>query len=105
MGAGMGSVNYPVTTKSPRAQDYFDQGLAFAYGFNHDEAERSFGQAAQIDPQMAMAYWGIALVPEPNYNLSGDKERGARAHGDAAGAGARGRYDREGARCDHGAGV
>jgi tetratricopeptide (TPR) repeat protein len=78
--AGMGSVNYPVTTKSPRAQKYFDQGLAFAYGFNHDEAERSFGQASRIDLQMAMAYWGTALVLGPNYNLPGDAERGARAY-------------------------
>ena len=78
--AGMGSVNYPVTTKSPRAQKYFDQGLAFAYGFNHDEAERSFGQATRIDPRMAMAYWGIALVLGPNYNLPGDEERGTRAY-------------------------
>jgi tetratricopeptide (TPR) repeat protein len=77
--AGMGVVNHPVTTKSPRAQKYFDQGLAFAYGFNHDEAELSFGQAARIDPRMAMAYWGTALVLGPNYNLPGDQERGARA--------------------------
>jgi tetratricopeptide (TPR) repeat protein len=77
---GMGSVNYPVTTKSPLAQSYFDQGLAFAYAFNHDEAEQSFGQAARIDPRMAMAYWGTALVLGPNYNLPGDAERGARAY-------------------------
>jgi tetratricopeptide (TPR) repeat protein len=78
--AGMGSIDYPVTTKSPSAQKYFDQGLAFAYGFNHDEAERSFGQAMRIDPRMAMAYWGIALVLGPNYNLPGDEERGTRAY-------------------------
>jgi tetratricopeptide (TPR) repeat protein len=78
--AGMGTMNFPVTTSSPRAQKYFDQGLAFAYGFNHDEAERSFGQAARIDPQMAMAYWGIALVLGPNYNQPGDEQRGTRAY-------------------------
>ena len=69
---GLGSVHHPVTTASPLAQMYFDQGLAFTYGFNHDEAERSFEQAAQIDPKIAIAYWGIALVLGPNYNLPGD---------------------------------
>jgi tetratricopeptide (TPR) repeat protein len=76
---GLGSVHHPVSTKSALAQRYFDQGLAFTYGFNHDEAERSFQQAAKIDHNLAMAYWGIALVLGPNYNLPGDKERGARA--------------------------
>ena len=46
---------------------------------NHDEAERSFQQSANIDRNLAMAYWGVALVLGPNYNLPGDKERGARA--------------------------
>ena len=76
---GLGPVHHPVTTTSPLAQKYFDQGLAFAYGFNHDEAERSFEQAAQIDPKMAMAYWGVALVLGPNYNLPGDSARGKKA--------------------------
>ena len=70
--AGLGNVHHPVTTASPLAQKYFDQGLAFAYGFNHDEARRSFEQAARIDPNMAMAYWGVAWVLGPNYNSPGD---------------------------------
>ncbi len=78
--AGLGPVHHPVTTSSPLAQKYFDQGLAFTYGFNHDEAERSFEQAAQIDPNMAMAYWGIALVLGPNYNLPGDPARSKKAY-------------------------
>src|SRR6266478_4974585 len=53
--------------------------MAFDYGSNHDQAERSFTQAARIDPHMAMAYWGIALVLRPNYNQPGDDECGARA--------------------------
>jgi tetratricopeptide (TPR) repeat protein len=77
---GLGSVHHPVTTASPLAQKYFDQGLAFTYGFNHDEAERSFEQAAQIDPKMAIAYWGIALVLGPNYNLPGDPARSKKAY-------------------------
>ena len=72
---GLGDVHHPVTTKSPVAQKYFDQGLAFDYGFNHDEAYRSFSAAAQLDPNMAMADWGIALVMGPNYNLPGNDER------------------------------
>ena len=81
---GLGPVHHPVTTASPLAQKYFDQGLAFTYGFNHDEAERSFEQAAQIDPKMAMAFWGIALVLGPNYNLPGDPARAKKAY-DAVG--------------------
>jgi tetratricopeptide (TPR) repeat protein len=77
---GLGPVHHPVTTASPLAQKYFDQGLAFTYGFNHDEAERSFEQAAQLDPKMAMAYWGVALVLGPNYNLPGDPARGKKAY-------------------------
>ncbi|HJU09741.1 MAG TPA: hypothetical protein VJ728_02630 [Candidatus Binataceae bacterium] len=77
--SGLGQVHHQVTTASPLAQKYFDQGLAFAYGFNHFEAERSFEQAGHIDPQMAMAYWGIALVLGPNYNLPQDQDNGKRA--------------------------
>src|SRR6185437_11678078 len=77
---GLGPVHHRVTTASPLAQKYFDQGLAFTYGFNHDEAERSFEQAAKIDPKMAMAYWGIALVLGPNYNLPGDPARDRKAY-------------------------
>ena len=72
---GLGDVHHPVTTNSALAQKYFDQGLAFDYGFNHDEAYESFAAAAQIDPKMAMADWGIALVLGPNYNLPGNEER------------------------------
>jgi len=72
---GLGNVHHPVTTKSAQAQKYFDQGLAFDYGFNHDEAYQSFAAAAALDPTMAMADWGIALVFGPNYNLPGNDER------------------------------
>ena len=72
---GLGNVHHPVTTNSPLAQKYFDQGLAFNYGFNHDEAYQSFLAAAALDPKMAMADWGVALVLGPNYNLPGNDER------------------------------
>ena len=52
----------PVTTSSPEAQRYFDQGLNLLYGFNHDEAIRSFAAATRLDPDCAMAWWGIAYA-------------------------------------------
>jgi tetratricopeptide (TPR) repeat protein len=51
-----------VSTTSPEAQRWFDQGIQLLYGFNHDEAIRSFEQAAAIDPQCAMAWWGSAYA-------------------------------------------
>lgn len=66
--AGMGHLHHPITTSNPLAQRYFDQGLTLIYGFNEDEAERSFAYAAKLDPKCAMAYWGIALARGPNYN-------------------------------------
>ncbi len=69
---GLGKVHHPVTTNSTVAQQYFDQGLAFDYGFNHDEAYQSFAAASALDPNLAMANWGIALVLGPNYNLPGN---------------------------------
>src|SRR5438270_259708 len=65
---GLGDVHHPVTTKNPEAQRFFDQGLALIYGFNHDEALRSFQRAAELDPACAMALWGVALAVGPNYN-------------------------------------
>jgi tetratricopeptide (TPR) repeat protein len=72
---GLGSHHHPVSTTSPEAQRFFDQGLRFVYAFNHDEAVRSFRRAAQLDPQMAMAYWGIALAFGPNINLEAEPQR------------------------------
>ncbi|HJS24540.1 MAG TPA: hypothetical protein VJ751_09305, partial [Pyrinomonadaceae bacterium] len=67
--AGLGDINHPVTTNNPEAQKFFNQGLSYLYGFNHEEAIRSFKQAAQLDPQLAMAYWGVALSMGSNYNV------------------------------------
>src|SRR6266568_7228750 len=72
---GLGDVHHPVSTKSREAQQFFDQGLKFVYGFNHDEARRSFQRAAELDPKLAMAHWGVALTLGPNYNLPVDPER------------------------------
>lgn len=65
---GLGDHHHPISTKSPQAQEYFDQGLILAYGFNHQEAKRSFEEAARLDPDAPMPYWGIALVQGPNIN-------------------------------------
>jgi tetratricopeptide (TPR) repeat protein len=67
---GFGRLRHPVSTKNELAQQFFDQGLALIYGFNHEEARRSFEQAARLDPKLAMAHWGIALAVGPNYNES-----------------------------------
>jgi tetratricopeptide (TPR) repeat protein len=72
---GLGEVHHPVSTKNKQAQQFFDQGLALVYGFNHDEARRSFQRAVELDPKLAMAYWGVALTLGPNYNLPVDPER------------------------------
>ncbi len=65
---GLGSYKRKVTTDSPKAQRYFNQGLAFLHGFNHGAAIRSFREAARLDPQCAMAHWGIALASGPHIN-------------------------------------
>jgi hypothetical protein len=51
---GMGDHHRKITTSSKLAQQYFDQGLVFAFAFNHDEAIRSFTEAARLDPDAAM---------------------------------------------------
>ncbi|MGL5939446.1 MAG: tetratricopeptide repeat protein [Waterburya sp.] len=65
---GMGEHHHAITTKSPEAQRYFDQGLVLAYGFNHAEAARSFRQAIKLDSNCAMCNWGLAYVLGPNIN-------------------------------------
>jgi len=72
LSAGLGDVNHPVSTANGEAQKFFNQGLAYAYAFNHEEAVRSFKRAAELDANLAMAYWGIALALGSNYNLQAD---------------------------------
>jgi tetratricopeptide (TPR) repeat protein len=66
---GLGDHHFPVTTNNPQSQVFFDQGLRLTYAFNHSEALRAFKEAARLDPDNAMAYWGWALVLGPNLNL------------------------------------
>src|SRR2546421_2594217 len=73
--AGMGTMHHTVSTKNAEAQKFFDQGLSFVYAFNHDEAVRSFKRAADLDADLAMAYWGVAYALGPNINLDVDPER------------------------------
>jgi pimeloyl-ACP methyl ester carboxylesterase/tetratricopeptide (TPR) repeat protein len=77
---GLGNINHPVSTTNPEAQKFFNQGLAYVYAFNHEEAVRSFKQAAQLDPQLAMAYWGAALALGSNYNVQAEGPALLEAH-------------------------
>ncbi|MDQ3291759.1 MAG: hypothetical protein M3Q05_10765 [Bacteroidota bacterium] len=65
---GLGKHHHAVSTTNTQAQGLFNQGLTLVYGFNHPEAIRFFKRATELDPQLAMAYWGIALATGPNYN-------------------------------------
>ncbi len=80
LATGLGEVHHPVTTKSAEAQKFFDQGLAYVYAFNHEEAVRSFKRAAELDPSLAMARWGVALALGSNYNLQADAPQLKEAH-------------------------
>src|SRR5213594_4206416 len=80
MVSGLGDLHHPVSTSNAEAQKFFDQGLRFIYAFNHDEAARSFGHAAELDPKLAMAYWGVAEAVGPNYNDPASEDRFAQAH-------------------------
>jgi tetratricopeptide (TPR) repeat protein len=64
----LGVHRFPVSTRVERAQLFMNQGLNLAYAFNHAEAARAFAEAARLDPTLAMAYWGHALVLGPNIN-------------------------------------
>lgn len=67
---GLYALEFPVSTKSQKAQKYFNQGLVLTYGFDHSDAEVSFLEAARLDPHLAMAYWGAAFVLGPNINAA-----------------------------------
>ena len=66
---GLGSHTRIITTTSPEAQKYFNQGLNFLFGFNHGAAIRAFQAAETIDPDCAMAHWGVALACGPHINF------------------------------------
>ena len=68
--AGMGSHEHAITTVSPEAQLYFNQGLVIDFAFNHAESARSFRAAQTLDPDCAMCFWGEALALGPNINVT-----------------------------------
>jgi tetratricopeptide (TPR) repeat protein len=73
---GLGNYHRPFTTTSESAQQYLDQGMIWLQAFNYDEAERSFREAARLDPDCAMAWWGVAYAAGPSYNHAWmDEER------------------------------
>ena len=77
---GLGDLHHPVSTSNQPAQQFFDQGLRLIYAFNHDEAAHSFQHAAELDPKLAMAYWGVAEAVGPNYNDPASDDRFKAAH-------------------------
>ncbi len=68
----LGDLSHKVTTASPEAQKYFDQGLRLTYAFNHDEAIASYTAATREDSTCAMCWWGIAYAMGPNINAPMD---------------------------------
>lgn len=77
----LGKFERKISTTSPEAQHFFNQGLTLYYGFNHEEAVRSFKEAARLDPKCAMAFWGVAISLGPNINDSfPDEEREKQAY-------------------------
>src|ERR1700719_3588130 len=67
-----GQHHHRISTKNPQAQRLFDQGLTLVFAFNHEEAARAFRRASELDPQTAMAFWGVALALGPCINLDVD---------------------------------
>ncbi|MEO7652187.1 MAG: hypothetical protein ABIZ80_17115 [Bryobacteraceae bacterium] len=64
---GQGRIDFPITTSNPKAQEFFNQGVAQMHSFWAVEAERSFLQAAALDPEAPMPHWGIAMVAAGDY--------------------------------------
>ena len=69
----LGTVSFPITTRSDEAQRWFDRGLVWCYAFAHEEAVRCFRRAAEHDPDCAMAWWGIGYAAGPYYNKPWEK--------------------------------
>jgi tetratricopeptide (TPR) repeat protein len=86
---GLGIWTHPIATRNPQAQKFFDQGLALLYGFNRYEALRSFRKALELDPQAAMAQWGVAMALGPYINMDLDPDVHTKDACDAAAAGLR----------------
>lgn len=68
----LGGAHRAASTPSPEAQAWFDRGLTWSYGFNHEEAIRCFERAIAADDGFALANWGVAYAAGPNYNKQWD---------------------------------
>lgn len=86
---GMGHFERKIVTSNPEAQRFFNEGLTLLYGFNHDEAFRSFARAAALDDTAPMPHWGMALTLGSNINDPAPADRVAKAHTHVAAAQAR----------------
>jgi tetratricopeptide (TPR) repeat protein len=67
--AGYGDHHHAISSTNPKTQAYFDQGVRLLFGFNHAEAIRSFREAARLDPDCAICWWGVGFALGPNINL------------------------------------
>jgi tetratricopeptide (TPR) repeat protein len=67
--SGLGDHHHPISTRNPETQKFFDQGVKLLFGFNHAEAIRSFREAARLDPDCAICWWGVSVALGPNINL------------------------------------
>lgn len=76
----LGNHHHPISTRVPRAQQYFDQGLRLVFGFNHAEAIRAFNEAGRLDPNCAICYWGAALANGPHVNAPMDSTASVAAY-------------------------
>ncbi len=76
----LGSYRFPISTTNEEVQMYVNQGMIFAFGFNHAEAARSFYTATKLDSSCAMCYWGYAYVLGPNYNAGMEPDNYDRAY-------------------------
>lgn len=81
---GMGAHTLPIRTRSPQAQNYFNQGLNLLYGFNRYESLRSFKKAGELDATAAMPYWGVAMAYGPHINMDLDGDSDAKKSCEAA---------------------
>ena len=72
---GIGEAHFPITTKNPEVQQWFDQGNALLHSFDFYEAERSFRWCLKLEPENAMAYWGLARA------INGDRGQGHDSRG------------------------
>lgn len=66
---GYSDHHHPITTSNPQTQAFFDQGVRLLFAFNHAEAIRSFREAARLDPNCAMCWWGVGFALGSNINL------------------------------------